>query len=223
MLRLAPADDTAMRRLAAIWLRRGDAMVSANDFEAARDAFRRALDHEPEAASQIQTGLTARAEEAARVERFDHGASTFNLLLQLFSENDEARAHAAAFLVKYGAAREAEGHLDDAIALYAKVAELSPTDDSISGRLDAARTKLRERQTIAAIAATFERSMAAHRAGNMAEARDSWKALIQKGVLSYEGQNIAVFWLGRRPSLFHHTANLTAHSTRRGTCSAVGG
>jgi tetratricopeptide (TPR) repeat protein len=191
VIRLAPAEETAVRRLTTIWLGRADAALANDDLGAARDAFRRVLAHDSrrDAAARMQTALTMHAEGAAARGNLEHAAAAFSLLLELIPDDQALKAQAAGFLFRCGDGLETRGQLDQAVPLYIRVAELCPADDVVAARLDSARRKLDERQTVARI---FERATAAHHSGRMDEARDGWKELIQKDVLSYQGQNIAM-------------------------------
>jgi tetratricopeptide (TPR) repeat protein len=191
VIRLASAEETAVRRLTAIWLGRADAALANDDLDAARDAFRRAIAHDArnEGTGRIQSALAMHAEGTAARGNFERAAAAFSLLLELIPDDPALKAQAAGFLFRCGDALETRGQLEQALTLYIRVAELCPADEVIAARLDSARRRLDERQTVARV---FERAIAAHRAGRIDEARDGWKELIQKDVLSFQGQNIAM-------------------------------
>ena len=91
VLRLAPAEETAVRRAGAIWLSRGEAALSGGDLGAARDAFRHALQHDSgrDPSVRIQASLSAHADESALQGQLEHAADTYHLLLELLPQREE--------------------------------------------------------------------------------------------------------------------------------------
>jgi tetratricopeptide (TPR) repeat protein len=190
VLQLAPAEETALRRMGAICQCRAEALLSDGDLAGAGDAFRATLkyDHSRETLARMQTALIAHVTESEATGDVEQGTTTYILLTELIPDREDVIAQAIAFGLRSGEFLEANGRLDDAIILYTKVMALFPGDANISEKLDSAMRKLAERQTVDRV---FEDALGDHRSGNMDRAREGFKKLILMDVLSYKGNNIA--------------------------------
>jgi tetratricopeptide (TPR) repeat protein len=190
VLRLAPAEETALRHVGLIWMARAEQALARGDLGAVRDGCREALqrDHGGELASRVQSALITHAEESTTLGNLEHGSDSYRLLLELLPERVELKTQAAAFWARGGDLFESRGELEAAVDWYLKASALFPDDAVASARLASVQHKLEERQAVGRV---FGEALAAHRAGKFDEARDGWKKLIQMDVLSYRGQNIA--------------------------------
>ena len=190
VLRLVPTEETAIRRIGAIWITRAEQALAREDLGAVRDASREALqrDHGGELAARVQSALIAHAEESATLGNLEHGSDSYSLLIELFPERVESKTQAAAFWARGGDLFESRGELEAGVDSYRKAAALFPDDSVTAARLASIQHKVDERQAVGRV---FGEALSAHRAGDMDRARDGWKKLIQMDVLSYQGQNIA--------------------------------
>ena len=189
VLRLAPSEETAGRRIGLIWMARAEQAIARGDLTAARDASREALQHDRGGAlaARVQSALVAHAEESTTLGNLEHGSDSYAVLLELLPERVELKTQAAAFWARSGDLFESRGELEAALESYRKAAALFPDDSVTTARLASIAHKQEERQAVGRV---YGEALAAHRAGKMDQARDGWKKLIQMDVLSYRGHNI---------------------------------
>jgi tetratricopeptide (TPR) repeat protein len=190
VLQLAPAEETALRRLGSIWQDRAEESLSAWDVAAAGDAFRTMLRYDcgRETLARMQTALIAHVAESEAAGDVEKGMTTYILLTELIPDSEDVRTQAIAFGLRSGEFFETSGRLGDAITVYTNLMALFPGDATISEKLNSAMKKFVERQTVKRI---FEEALADRRLGNIDRAREGFKKLIQMDVLSYQGNNVA--------------------------------
>jgi len=190
VLKLFAAEPTALRRLSAIWQKRGEDALTARTMTAAAEAFRAALKYanSEEATALLRSTFASHFDSAIEAGEFSRGSEMCELLLMLLPEVPEAKAQAAAYWLRSSEALESAESLTEAEGFAAKAVALFPNDGHAAARLEAIRNRLQERQNIESI---YTQALKAHRAGRMQEARDGWKRLIQMDVFSYQGSNIA--------------------------------
>jgi tetratricopeptide (TPR) repeat protein len=189
VLKLASTEETANRRLGAIWLARAAGLLSTKKLAAAGAAFREMLryDRQPETVSRMRTLFVAYARECEVKGEIERGLQTFVLLGELLPHPEEALADAIGFGLRSGDALIAKGQLDAAVEFFKRLKDLYPGNDNIAARLELARKKVEERQNIDRI---FNQALGAQRSGDINGAREGFKKLIQMDVLTYKDRNV---------------------------------
>ena len=103
-LQVSPANETARRRLAAIWLRRGHQALASQGLGTASESYQKALDHESgeTSAREIRLQLQEYAQQAEGKGDFEEALRTNQQLQELLPGDEEALAMQVALWTRRG-------------------------------------------------------------------------------------------------------------------------
>ena len=189
-LQVSPADETARRRLAAIWLGRGHQALASQGLVAAAEGYQKALDYESgeTTAREIRLQLQEHAQQAEGKGDFEEALITNQQLQELLLGDEEALAMQVALWMRRGDALAKAGEGAEAVRAYQHALELSPDDATLSAKLAAVSAeweKLLETDHL------FNKAMVAHQSGDWFTAEGGWLQLVKMDVLNYKGHNVA--------------------------------